>query len=68
MGSKYRLDRRRFLGSIAYPAAGVAALAVLAPRLTPQTWARTAELAGHNGRANPPLGTHHCHHTTFRGS
>jgi len=45
------MDRRRFLGSIVYPAAGAAACAALTPHLTPRALAASAELAGRSGSA-----------------
>ena len=43
------MERRRFLGSIAYPAIGAAAVAVLTPRLAPTALARAQELSRHTG-------------------
>jgi selenocysteine lyase/cysteine desulfurase len=46
-----KMDRRGFLGSILYPAAGAAACAALAPRLTSRALAVSAGLASHAGGA-----------------
>ncbi len=43
------IDRRRFLGSILYPAVGAASWAALHPLLTPRSLAAAAELSRHPG-------------------